>query len=172
MAYDDYDSLKKTWETFHDLCQAGKVCSAWAVGSGGLAEGIMKMSFGNRVGFEAEPSAESSLFYTGMCGAILAECDGPAPGGVLVGRTTSSATIFLAGEAVPVDQLLAISEGVLEEVYPTRGRHPRQGGAHLLDRPLSRSLRPQDGPAPGGHPRVPRHQLRVRHRRRLPAGGH
>ena len=120
----DYDSLKKTWETFHGLCREGRVLSAWAVGSGGLAEGIMKMSFGNRVGFEAEPSAESSLFYTGMCGAILAECDGPAPGGVLVGRTTDSAAIFLAGESVPVDQLLAVSEGVLEEVYPTRAGAP------------------------------------------------
>ena len=122
--YKDYDSLKKTWETFHGLCREGRVLSAWAVGSGGLAEGIMKMSFGNRVGFEAEPSAESSLFYTGMCGAILAECDGPAPGGVLVGRTTDSAAIFLAGESVPVDQLLAVSEGVLEEVYPTRAGAP------------------------------------------------
>ena len=124
VAYDDYDSLKKTWETFHDLCQAGKVCSAWAVGSGGLAEGIMKMSFGNRVGFTAEPSAESSLFYSGRCGAILAECDGPVPGGMLVGHTTDAASIFLGGESVTVDQLLAISEGVLEEVYPTRAGTP------------------------------------------------
>ena len=120
VTYNDYDSIKKTWETFHDLCRAGKVCSAWAVGSGGLAEGIMKMSFGNRVGFAAEPSAESSLFYTGMCGAILAECDGPVPGGMLVGHTTDAATIVLGGESVTVDQLLAINEGVLEEVYPTR----------------------------------------------------
>ena len=120
VSYNDYGSLKKTWENFHELCQAGKVCSAWAVGSGGLAEGIMKMSFGNRVGFTAEPSAESSLFYTGMCGAILAECDGPVPGGMLVGHTTDSANIFLGGESATVDQLRAINEGVLEEVYPTR----------------------------------------------------
>ncbi len=124
VAYDDYDSLKKTWETFHDLCRAGKICSAWAVGSGGLAEGIMKMSFGNRIGFTAELSAESSLFYSGRCGAILAECDGPVPGGMLVGHTTDAASIFLGGESVTVDQLLAISEGVLEEVYPTRAGTP------------------------------------------------
>lgn len=43
----DADSVKAAWERLHDLALAGKVRAAWAV-ENGLAEGVMKMSFGNR----------------------------------------------------------------------------------------------------------------------------
>ena len=51
-ADDTAESQKAAWEAFHTLCQAGKVNAAWAV-ENGLAEAVMKMSFGNRVGFRA-----------------------------------------------------------------------------------------------------------------------
>ena len=37
------------WERFTALARAGKVVSAWAV-ENGLAEAVMKMSFGNEIG--------------------------------------------------------------------------------------------------------------------------
>lgn len=45
------------WERFHALCCAGKVRAAWAV-ENSIAEGVMKMSFGNRVGFRSEGAGE------------------------------------------------------------------------------------------------------------------
>ena len=50
-ALNDYEALKANWERYHALCQAGKVVASWAVDGGGIAEGVMKMSFGNNVGF-------------------------------------------------------------------------------------------------------------------------
>lgn len=44
---DSADSRKTVWEQFHALCLSGKVKAAWAV-ENSLAEGVMKMSFGNR----------------------------------------------------------------------------------------------------------------------------
>lgn len=35
--------------------RAGKVRAAWAVGSGGVAEGLCKMAFGNGLGVEIDP---------------------------------------------------------------------------------------------------------------------
>ena len=46
------EDTKSAWEAFHALCEAGKVKAAWAV-ENGLAEAVMKMSFGNRIGFQA-----------------------------------------------------------------------------------------------------------------------
>ena len=46
------DSMKAAWEEFHGLCQSGKVKAAWAV-ENSLAEAVMKMSFGNRIGFQS-----------------------------------------------------------------------------------------------------------------------
>ena len=44
----DYAGTLELWERFYQLCQSGKVRSAWALTSGGVAEGLMKMCFGNR----------------------------------------------------------------------------------------------------------------------------
>ena len=48
----DYGALSALWAKFHGLCLDGTVKAAWAVGPGGAAEAVMKMSFGNRIGFQ------------------------------------------------------------------------------------------------------------------------
>ena len=127
----DYDAYRRQWETFHDLCRAGKVKAAWAVESGGAAEGILKMSFGNRIGFQAKPSYP--IPWYGPCpGAIVAELTEETDGGILMGYTTEEPTIALEGESAGIDELLALNESVLEPVYPTRTPEEK-----LLIRPIS-----------------------------------
>ncbi|MBQ5608304.1 MAG: phosphoribosylformylglycinamidine synthase, partial [Oscillospiraceae bacterium] len=46
------ESQKQAWEQFHTLHLAGKVKAGWAV-ENGLGEAVMKMSFGNRIGFRS-----------------------------------------------------------------------------------------------------------------------
>ena len=48
------ESLKASWEKFHQLHLAGKVKAAWAV-EHGVGEAVMKMSFGNNIGFKSVP---------------------------------------------------------------------------------------------------------------------
>jgi phosphoribosylformylglycinamidine synthase len=89
------------------------------VDCGGVAEGVMKMSFGNRVGFQAEHG--QPIPWYGPCpGAIIAELTEEADAGVLMGRTTQEPVVALEGESAPIDELLALHEAVLEQVYPTR----------------------------------------------------
>jgi phosphoribosylformylglycinamidine synthase len=115
----DYAAYRRSWDAFHELCQAGKVRSAWAVDCGGVAEGVMKMSFGNRVGFQAEHG--QPIPWYGPCpGAIIAELTEETDAGVLMGRTTQEPVVALEGESAPIDELLALHEAVLEQVYPTR----------------------------------------------------
>ena len=123
------------WDYFHKLCQRGKVRAAWALESGGMMEGIIKMSFGNRIGFSAAPEV-SQPWYWPVAGAIIAELTEEINSGYAeyIGVTTAEPTIIIFHEEVsiggeyfdvlkdsaPIDELLALNEGVLEEVYPTR----------------------------------------------------
>ena len=113
------ESLKASWEKFHQLHLAGKVKAAWAV-ENGIAEGIMKMSFGNHIGFAAgaELGENWHLPFYGFIVAELTE-DVTLPGAIRIGQTTQEAAIRLNGECVSIDELQRINEVVLENVYPT-----------------------------------------------------
>ena len=113
------EDTKSAWEAFHALCEAGKVKAAWAV-ENGLAEAVMKMSFGNRIGFQA--GMENVDWYVPMTGAIVAELseDINDPCAVRIGETNEAPFVALPGEAVSIDELLKLNDGVLESVYPTK----------------------------------------------------
>ena len=121
----DAEACKRSWERFHDLCRAGKVRAAWAV-EHGLAEAVAKMSFGNGVGFMAEDPASAPLWYTPMPGVIVAEVEGEPDAAwcTRLGVTTAEPVISIAGDSAPIDELLRLNEGVLEDVYPTKAGSP------------------------------------------------
>ena len=110
------EEKKAAWESFYVLHKAGKVKAAWAV-ENGLAEAVMNMSFGNNVGFKAEGEANWNVL---MPGAIIAELTEDVACAVKVGTTTEEAVIDLGTDSASVEELLAINEGVLENVYPNR----------------------------------------------------
>ena len=113
------ESLKKTWEAFHGLCLEGKVRAAWAV-ENGIGEAVMKMSFGNSIGFEAEVDFDQ-WHDAGLYGFIVAELteETCVPGSMLLGRTTAEPVIDLGGDSASIAELLALNEGTLSGVYPT-----------------------------------------------------
>ena len=113
------ESLKAAWDRFYALHKAGKVKAAWAV-ENGIGEAIMKMSFGNDIGFKAcnELGENWHLPFYGFLVAELTE-GYEAPGVMKLGETTAEASIQLPGECMSVAQLRAVSDGVLENVYPT-----------------------------------------------------
>ena len=112
-------SQREAWETFHQLCRAGRVCSAWAV-EHGIAEGIMQMSFGNSIGFQAEGR---EIAWDLPCpGAIVAELteDTDLLCAVRLGTTTAEPVLTTGADSVSIDELLSLNESVLEDVYPSR----------------------------------------------------
>ena len=113
----DYDGWKAIWEKFHDLCQAGKVKATWAVDAGGIAEAVMKMSFGNDIGFKA---AADVVLNGPAYGMIIAELTEDCDFGTLIGHTTEEAAITYGGETVEISELYELNTAVLEKVYPTK----------------------------------------------------
>ncbi len=118
---DTAESVKETWKTFHTLCGEGKVKAAWAV-ENGLAEAIMKMSFGNEIGFTATDGIQGADWYLPFYGFLVAELseDVKLRGTLKLGTTTAEPVIRLNGETATVAELLALNEGTLEGVYPTK----------------------------------------------------
>ena len=116
---DSAQALKTAWEAFYDLHRQGKVKAAWAV-ENSLAEAVMKMSFGNSIGFQT--GLEDVNWYAPCAGAIVAEFTEEINLDCArrIGETTEAPFVALPGDAVSIQELLKLNEGVLEKVYPTR----------------------------------------------------
>ena len=119
-ALSDYEGWKQLWDRYHALCQAGKVVASWAVDGGGIAEGVMKMAFGNSIGFKSNP--EAGLSYGPFYGEIIAELTEEIEGAELIGWTTADGQITYGSETVSIEELYELNTAVLEKVYPTKTR--------------------------------------------------
>ena len=119
------ESLKATWEAFHELCGSGKVKSSWAV-ERGIGEAVMKMSFGNNVGFKSTATLGEN-WHLGLWGFIVAELTEEVniPGVIKIGETTSEAVITLENDSMSIEELYELHSGVLEDVYPTNAKQDK-----------------------------------------------
>ena len=111
------EEQKSAWERFTALARAGKVESAWAV-ENGLAEAVFKMSLGNEIGFAAEKTTLD--WFAPMPGAIIAELNEDVSDAARIGATTAEKTIILGADSASIEELAALNDAVLEEVYPTK----------------------------------------------------
>ena len=114
-----YEGLKDTWERFHALCLTGKVKAAWAVDAGGVSEAVMKMSFGNSIGFKGE---DIECGYGDIIAELTEDCDF----GTKIGVTTAEPEIALDDETVSIAELYELNSTVLEKVYPTQTVETRE----------------------------------------------
>ncbi len=116
----DTAELIDIYETVRHKIFANTITAAWAVGFGGVAEALAKMSFGNGIGAEVEVS-ESDLFGWGY-GSIVVESCKPLdyPHFELLGRTTEGGELVVNGERMNIAELLEANQRRFTEVYPDR----------------------------------------------------
>ncbi len=110
-------SLVKLYDQVTALMRAGKVAAAWTPGFGGAAEAVMKMGFGNGIGFSFDAAVTPDEIFGYNYGAFILELTDESDAGICLGRTTADGRILYAGQSLPLDELLAIYEGRLESVY-------------------------------------------------------
>ena len=129
-------SLIKIWETAHELLKSGDAVSAYAPGLGGIAEAVMKMSFGNGIGFrfDMEPFGDigtamneifgysygSIILELGDEGEDTADLTDGTVSMTSLGSTTVRQRISLGEESVEIGDLLVTYEGRLESVFPVK----------------------------------------------------
>ena len=118
----DYAAIRNTWETVQALIARGKVAASWALSAGGIAEGIVKMSVGNDIGFTFAPTFTPDGLFLKNYGGILIEATEELENMPLwlIGMTTDKPEINAFGEIIPLADLKQSLEGTLESVFPTR----------------------------------------------------
>ena len=110
-------SLLSVFDTVHSLLASGKAVSAYTPGYGGVAEAVMKMAFGNSLGFVFEEDLSLEELFGYRYGSFLLEVPGGADCGRTIGLITEKQELCLGGERLALDHLLAVYEGKLESVY-------------------------------------------------------
>ena len=129
----EIESLKKIFNAVKRHADAGRVCAAYVPGHGGIAEAIMKMCFGNMIGFRYSEAFAGNMeeLFGYSYGSFILEidtkgCEGHACGAdehcgadcVLLGETTDDGAITCGGDKVELEELLKTYEEVLEPIYP------------------------------------------------------
>ncbi|MBR5011456.1 MAG: phosphoribosylformylglycinamidine synthase subunit PurQ, partial [Clostridia bacterium] len=84
---------------------------------GGIAEAIMKMGFGNDIGFDYKDITTEEIFGYNY-GAFIVELADDTEIGRTIGYTTDKAQIVLGDEKLDLSEIYALYENVLESVYP------------------------------------------------------
>ena len=119
----DTAQLKANFDFVSGQIESGKILSAWSVGFGGVAEGLAKMAFGNRIG--AEVTTDESRLYEYAYGSILVESDGELdfPAAELLGATVADEALTVNGVRMPLDGLYEANTVKFTTVYPDKGEN-------------------------------------------------
>ena len=119
----DTAQLKANFGFVSGQIESGKILSAWSVGFGGVAEGLAKMAFGNRIG--AEVTTDESRLYEYAYGSILVESDGELdfPAAELLGETVADEALTVNGVRMPLDGLYEANTVKFTTVYPDKGEN-------------------------------------------------
>ncbi len=110
-------SLKGIYNTVNELLQSGKAVAAYTPTLGGVAEAVMKMSFGNDIGFTFADDISDDEIFGYNYGAFVLEMTCDEVVGKLLGKTTEEKAIVKGEEKVCMTNLLKIYEDKLEPIY-------------------------------------------------------
>ncbi len=111
------ESLIETYNKVTSLLRSGKAVSAYTLGIGGIAEAVMKMCFGNMLGFKYDESVSVSEMFGYNYGAFLLEVTENVDDAKLIGEVTSECAVSYGAETVCLKEILGIYEDKLESVY-------------------------------------------------------
>ena len=110
----------KVYDTVSKLISSGKAVAAYTPCYGGYAEAIMKMCFGNNLGFRFEANISLEDIFGYNYGSFILELNDASQVacGKLLGYTTTESEISHGAEKLSVSQLLEIYENKLEPIFP------------------------------------------------------
>ena len=111
------DSLLSVFDKVTKLIRSGKVVSAYTPTLGGIAEAIMKMSFGNGFGFDFASGLDIQKIFGYSYGSFVIEATEEIDDAVLLGTVTDKSCISFADERIELSVLLKTYEDKLESVY-------------------------------------------------------
>ena len=113
---DSADLLAK-FDVVTNALRTGAAVSAYTIGLGGIAEAVMKMCFGNKLGFKYNDSVSTQDIFSYNYGGFVLEVTKDIDNATLIGTVTDDNAITYKTEKLDLDELLGIYENKLESVY-------------------------------------------------------
>ena len=116
-----FDSIKECFDKVEKIISDGRANAIWTNGYGGIAEGIAKMCFGNKIGFEFTSHLSGEELFRPCYGAFIIELNGAAADVEnVIGKTIEDYKILCRDYTVSLDNLQRVWEAKLEPVFPCR----------------------------------------------------
>ena len=112
------ESLLDVFGKVTALIRSKSAVSCYTPGYGGIAEAVMKMAFGNGLGFRFDEKLSLRDIFSYDYGSFILEVTGDCDCGVTLGEVTDDGKIALGGQSVGLSELLGVYESKLESVYP------------------------------------------------------
>ncbi len=112
------ESLIAVFNQVTSLMRSGKAVACYTPGMGGIAEAIMKMAFGNGLGFAYNDKLSVQDIFGYSYASFLLEVTEDIDPEHTIGTVTDNAAITYGDEALDLKELLNIYEGTLESVFP------------------------------------------------------
>ena len=141
------EQLKANWNFVTNAIQSGKVCATFALGFGGIAEALAKMSFGNELGVDIQ-IAENELFDYNY-GSILVEATEElsplalSPNSLIaLGEVVEGTHLIINNERVSREALLKACCGQFDKIYPSAVPAQHQALMPADSLPLTSNLSP------------------------------
>ena len=120
----DTDSLLNAFKRVTSLLRSGKAVTCYTPSIGGIAEAVMKMCFGNLLGFKYNDNLSISEIFGYCYGGFLLEVNEDIEDAVQIGEITADGKISYNGEEIKLDRLLGIYENKLESVFRCNKQNP------------------------------------------------
>lgn len=110
-------SLIDTFNKVTELARAGKIAACYTVTYGGVAEAVMKMAFGNDIGFKYNNTLTNNDIFDYAYGSFVIEITEDIEAGTVIGYTTENKAIEYKNNTISLESLLNTYENKLESVY-------------------------------------------------------
>ena len=118
-------SLLNVFKRVTALLRSGKAVACYTPTLGGIAEAVMKMCFGNSLGFKFDDNLTVKEIFDYCYGGFLLEVAEDIADTAEIGEITADGKISYNGEEIKLEKLLGIYENKLESVYRCNKENPR-----------------------------------------------
>ena len=116
-----FDSIKSVFDKVEEIIADGRANAVWTIGYGGVAEGIAKMCFGNKIGFEFTSKLTAQQLFKPCYGSFIIELNGDAKQSEnVIGITRNEYKVMNFDYSISLDSLQRTWESKLELVFPCR----------------------------------------------------
>lgn len=113
----NFEELKANFDFIYENISRGIITSAFTIKHGGIAEGLAKMTFGNKIGVDV---ATTEAMFDKLIGSIMVESNEELNAGTarLLGKTTDTTDIVVNGTTFTIEDAISAWESTFGAIYP------------------------------------------------------